>query len=81
MGKHKKLWLQTRRQWFKENPPNFEGFYICYLCGIWMEDRETTLDHVIPRSRAPHLRYDFDNIRPCCWKCNSEKGSKVLTET
>jgi hypothetical protein len=38
---------------------------------------ETTLDHVIPRSRAPELRYDPNNLRPCCWTCNSKKGSRV----
>lgn len=78
-GKHAKLWSNFRRQWFKDNWPNEQGFYECYLCGKWLRDYETTLDHVIPRSRAPHLRYESTNLRPCCSTCNVEKGSKVLT--
>lgn len=70
-------WDQTRRLWFKEN---HQESYTCYLCGKFLYKNQTTLDHVIPRSRAPHLRYEFSNLKPCCWDCNSEKGSKVLEE-
>jgi len=62
----------------KDNPPNHQGYYECYICLKWVDYTEVTLDHVIPRSRAPHLRYDLDNLRPCCGTCNSNKGSKTL---
>ena len=77
MGKKGRLWIKTRKQWLKENPPNFEGYYVCYLCGVWVPKKEITLDHVLPRTRGLNLLTDFDNLRPCCGACNSRKGSKV----
>lgn len=75
-GKVARRWYKTRRQWFKENPA--EG-YTCYLCGVYVPKNEVTLDHIIPRSRRPDLRYELTNLAPACWTCNSQKGSKVLT--
>lgn len=77
-GKQHVNWMRTRRQWFIEN---LAESYECYLCGRYLEPYETTLDHVIPRSRAPHLRYEMSNLKPCCWSCNTEKGSKVYEQT
>lgn len=73
LGKIGKKWLQFRAQWFIDNPADY---YICYICGDRLTRRETTLDHVIPRSNRPDLRFDPSNIEPCCWRCNAEKGSK-----
>lgn len=39
-----------------------------------------TLDHVISRSRDPSKRYDLDNLRPACWWCNTDKGSKSVDQ-
>ena len=68
----------TRNLWCQDNPANDEGYYVCYLCGRWLLPIETTLDHVVPRSHAPELRLDLDNLAPCCYTCNVEKGSKSL---
>jgi len=73
--KHHLTWQRYRRKWFRENP---QDYYVCYLCNKSLMPYETTLDHVIPRSRAPELRYEFSNLKPCCYTCNSDKGSKVL---
>lgn len=73
LGKHGKKWLAFRTQWFIDNPADF---YICYYCGDRLTRRETTLDHKIPRSRRPDLRYDLSNIVTACWRCNTAKGSK-----
>lgn len=73
MTKHKNLWQKTRRKWFKENSSEF---YTCYLCFRFLLPEETTLDHVIPRSARPDLRYELSNLEPCCWECNYKKGSK-----
>lgn len=78
--KHQKLWKKCREDWVKLNPPNHEGYYVCYLCHKWVHETELTLDHIIPRSRAPHLRYVHENLAPCCWECNTEKGSKVYKQ-
>lgn len=64
-------WVKTKRGWFEVHPPPYQ----CHYCHKYLEKRETTLDHKIPRSRAPALRHDFDNLVPCCWTCNGLKGS------
>lgn len=81
MTKHEELWAKARKLWFKNNPPNHEGYYICYLCNYWVPAKEITLDHIIPRSARPDLRYEQSNLAPACWSCNSEKGSKHLPVT
>lgn len=75
-GKYGKQWLATRKTWFRKNPPNHEGWYECYICGKWIKPYETTLDHVKSRSRHPELRFVQSNLKPCCYDCNREKGSK-----
>lgn len=70
-------WLRVRAEWFKENPAD-DGFYICYICGDRLTPKETTLDHIKPRSLFPELRFELSNLAPCCYRCNREKGSKVL---
>ena len=74
---HKK-WIKYRKQWKLKYPPDENGFYYCWICGAPLKKSQITLDHVIPRSRAPKLRFVDSNIKPACWKCNVEKGSKVL---
>lgn len=74
-GKYHKQWLKVRKQWFKDHP---QDWYVCYICHKSLVPAETTLDHVIPRSRRPDLRYEPSNLKPCCWPCNTEKGSKSL---
>lgn len=75
IGKQGKLWLKTRKQWLRDNPPNFQGYYQCYICNQYIPQNEVTLDHVKPRSKNPELRYDSDNLKPCCYVCNNKKGS------
>ena len=70
-------WLRFRKKWLSENQPNFQGYYECYLCSKWVLKADVTLDHIIPRSRRPDLKLEESNVRPCCYACNSEKGSKV----
>lgn len=73
-GKHSLKWEAARAKWFKANEA---PYYICYLCGKSLLKIDVTLDHVIPRSRAPKLRYEQSNLKPCCYPCNVDKGSKV----
>lgn len=37
--------------------------------------RNGTVDHVLPKSRYPWLGLDRSNGVPCCYRCNSVKGS------
>lgn len=75
-GKYTQRWLSFRTQYFANHPPNADGLYRCYLCLRQFPRDEITLDHVIPRSGAPQLRYVESNIRYACGMCNSLKGSK-----
>ena|SRR3990167_3022879 len=77
-GKKWNKWTAFRKKYLKNHPPNHEGYYQCYLCFRWIESKDITLDHVIPRSARPDLVFDENNIRLCCGQCNSEKGSKKL---
>lgn len=77
-GKKYNDWRKYRKGWLETNKPNDDGFYECYICGKWLIPKETTLDHVIPRSNRPDLSYDESNIRPCCFTCNTAKGSKSI---
>jgi len=72
-----KLWRITRRQWFIDHA---QESYECYLCGKYLTPIETTLDHVKPRSGNPSLRYEHENLQPCCWSCNTQKGSMSLEQ-
>lgn len=73
IGKVGQKWLQVRKEWIKLNP----GPWICYICYKELDKTTLTLDHLIPRSRDPSLRYEHSNLRPCCYLCNSIKGSRV----
>lgn len=80
-GKFGRKWNRKRASWKRQNPPNHQGYYTCYLCGKYVEGSEMQLDHIIPRSRAPELRFEMSNLAPSCPKCNRKKGSKVYAET
>jgi 5-methylcytosine-specific restriction endonuclease McrA len=82
LGKHGNRWLETRAEWFRQNPAEQ---YECYLqitsnCLRVMTPEQTTLDHVQSRSRYPQLRYELSNLRPACWPCNMYKGSLDVDE-
>ena len=44
----------------------------CFYC----QQPATTLDHIIPISKAPELVVDYSNAVACCVSCNSSKGSR-----
>lgn len=74
-SKHQTLWNKVRRQWFMDHPASS---YHCYICGKYLLPYETTLDHVQPKGSHVKLRYDPKNLEPCCYPCNTEKGSRSL---
>lgn len=75
MGKVAKKWIEVRHDWIKQNT-NSAGTWNCHYCGKHLTIDTLTLDHVIARSKRPDLRYNHDNLVPCCYPCNSKKGSK-----
>ena len=48
--------------------------YVCHYCGA--EDKNMTIDHIIPISKAPELAIDIENMVTACKPCNSSKGSR-----
>ena len=44
----------------------------CFYC----QQPATTVDHIIPVSKAPDLVVNFENAVACCQSCNSSKGSR-----
>jgi len=44
----------------------------CFYC----QQPATTVDHIIPVSKAPDLVVNFENAVACCTSCNSAKGSR-----
>ena len=84
-GKYAKQWALTRETWIRNNPPDKEGFWYCYLrihewCPYRLTIKNLTLDHVIPRSNTPSLRFSQDNLQPACIYCNKKKGSQSLDQ-
>ncbi len=47
--------------------------YRCMLCGD--VDVEIHVDHIQPRSKAPHLSMTFGNLQVLCKACNKEKSN------
>lgn len=86
VGKHTKQWLITRATWIRRNPPPIDGkYWMCYLrihewCPGRIDIDHLTLDHVVSRTRDPSLRYNADNLKPCCIYCNGAKGSRSLEQ-
>lgn len=53
--------------------------YYCLYCGHPFSSlKEITKDHLVPKSRGGSGRRE--NLRPCCKRCNAEKGSATLEE-
>ena len=71
-------------------PVNYKSIFerdgmVCYLCGIELKlgdfdssPDSPTLDHVIPLARGGS--HTPDNLRPCCFACNSKKSAALPEE-
>ena len=55
-----------RLQWLKKHP-------FCVYCGCLLIERNSTLDHYVPRSKGGNSH--VSNLHLVCIKCNSIKGS------
>jgi hypothetical protein len=64
-------WRQVRYLAIKAN----NG--LCELCGRGKHDGVVLhVDHIEPRSKAPHLELDPDNLQVLCEDCNLGKGNR-----
>lgn len=77
IGNIHKKWAKYRKEWKAKHKDEIK---ICHICGKQLPNGTFTLDHVIPRSRRPDLVFVDSNIKPACWTCNLDKGSKVYPQ-
>lgn len=50
---------------------------ICAKCKHKIrKEFDLTVDHILPRSKYPHLALNDDNLQILCRKCNSAKGNR-----
>lgn len=61
---------------------------ICWLCGkAWDPQAESrspwsfSVDHILPQSTHPHLRYVRSNLRAAHYRCNTRRGKKPVGRT
>ena len=74
--KHKKVYY-TKEEWEEAREAVFlRDGRICYRC----QCEATQVDHVLPKSKYPHLALDLTNLKPICWPCNRKKNTQVLTD-
>lgn len=66
---------QLRAEYKEANTP-------CYLCGQPIDytapanhPNSLEIDHIIPTSKAPHLMYEANNLRPAHMSCNRAKSN------
>lgn len=71
--KNSALWKRATELWhtigmeYKEN---------CEYCGIWLAENERCCDHIIPKSVAPDKRFDLNNRKMTCKKCNCSSNKR-----
>lgn len=89
MPYERQRWTKTKKKWIKENPPEYGGYWYCIIGGRALTDipenldygaLPLTLDHDLPRSRAPGQRHNLDNLNPMCEYHNNDKGSLSLDQ-
>jgi len=51
----------------------------CQYCGVDLDDRSVTIDHVVPKMRGGPRTWK--NCVTACKKCNMKKGSRSLSES
>lgn len=71
-------WSSIKRQWKKINPPDIQGYYICWICNIKVHISKLTLDHVLPLETYPEYGADLTNLRPAHEFCNQHRGGNNL---
>lgn len=53
----------------------------CCYCGRGIDSKnpeEYTIEHLVPLNGGGN--WTLSNMRPCCWKCNQDKGGLYLDE-
>lgn len=49
----------------------------CAYCHCQLTPTNTTIDHVLPKSKHPELAHKRSNMVLACFDCNNAKGDRV----
>lgn len=63
-----RAWRRLREQVLRDQP-------LCQIRGPGCTGLSTTADHIIPKSKAPHLTMARANLRGACAHCNYSRGN------
>lgn len=74
IGKRTKVWIDERKSWISDNPPDYRGYWYCHYCRFILTIETLTLDHMY--GRDGNLLTDRRYIVPCCSFDNNRKGSR-----
>lgn len=69
-GRSGRPWRRIREQVLRRDPN-------CMIRGPKCTGVSTTVDHVVPLSKAPHLAHDLNNLRGACGPCNYGGGARI----
>lgn len=72
-------WGYYKKKWKKQNPPDKDGNYQCWLCPRKVHKSIVTIDHVAPLELYPEYAKEMSNLRPAHRWCNEERASNRLT--
>lgn len=67
-SKNERRWQELRFLAFKKYGKK------CACCGV--TEGEFHVDHIKPKSKYPHLEYEFENLQILCRDCNMGKSNK-----
>jgi 5-methylcytosine-specific restriction endonuclease McrA len=74
LGKIGKALIKQRRDWIKDNPPDYRGWWDCYLCPKpIMSVYDMDVEHVEDKSTHPELRFVRSNLKAAHSECNLKK--------
>jgi len=76
LGRYNKL--PNRKVYFNRRNLYRRDRFTCQYCERKLDSSELTIDHVIPRSRGG--KSNWTNCVLACNKCNTKKGSSLLSE-
>jgi hypothetical protein len=88
VGKKGKEWIATSKEWKKQNPPDYQGYWYCKIGGAALTDGkhdtagglQLNLCHDVSRARDSTLANDLNNIFPGCQAHNKDQGSRTYNE-
>jgi 5-methylcytosine-specific restriction endonuclease McrA len=51
--------------------------YTCVQCQLKLTSKELQVDHIVPRTKAPHLALEPSNLRTLCRVCHTRAPTSM----